>query len=261
MRLPIHWKSKLKASVIHLALSMVLATLAAGLVFYVWYPAPYRELLWGQDIYLWLIVVDTVLGPLLTFVVFNQRKRLLERLVDFSLVGALQIGALIFGVWALAQARPVYVVFEYDKFQVVPVYLVPEYALKQAPSQLQNLPWGRPGILSLRRLPEDEEDIAVWVKNMDFGGPPLAVQPKLWQNYGLAAEQVAKVSTPFGSLSEKYAEHKQELHDILSRSTMEPDQLIGVPIFSGDGSGVLILSKETKAVVDLLVLKREIRGW
>lgn len=261
MRLPIHWKSKFKASVIHLAISVVLAMLAAGLVFFVWYPSPYRELLWGQDIYIWLIVVDTVLGPLLTFVVFNQRKRLLERLVDFSLVGALQIGALIFGVWALAQARPVYVVFEYDKFQVVPVYLVPEYALKQAPSQLRSLPWGRPGMLSLRRLPADEENIAVWVKNMAFGGPPLAVQPKLWQDYGLATEQIVMASTPFNSLSEKYAEHEQELQDILSRSEMSPDQLIGVPIYSGNGSGVLMLSKETMAVVDLLVLKREIKGW
>lgn len=261
MRLTFNWKSKLRASLIHLAISLVLAMLAAGLVFFVWYPAPYRELLWGQDIYLWLIVVDTVLGPLLTFVVFNQRKRFLERLVDFSLIGALQIGALMLGIWALAQARPVYVVFEYDKFQVVPVYLVPEYALQQAPSQLQDLPWGRPGMLSLRRLPADEEDIAVWIKNMDFGGPPLAVQPKLWQDYALAVEQIAKAGVPFQDLIEQYAGHEKELQDILIRSKMLPDQLMGVPIYSGDGSGVLILSKETTAVVDLLVLQREIKGW
>jgi hypothetical protein len=257
----IDWNAKLKATALHFALSLLLAFLAAGLVYFVWYPSPYRDLLWGQGIYVWLIAVDAILGPLLTFVVFNSRKRMLERFIDFSLIGSIQIGALAYGIWALSEARPLYVVFEYDKFRVVPDYFVPTHARQQAPDHLKALPWGRPGLISLRRLPEDEADIAVWTKNLDFGGPPLAAQPRLWQDYALAAEQVTLNSIAFDELLRRYPSRSEDLGVILRRSGLASDQLVGVPIYSEKGEGILILSKKSQAVMDLLVLQREVGGW
>ena len=251
----VDWKSKRKAAAVHLVISITLAVLGASWVFFVWYPSPYRALLWGQHIYVLLIIVDAALGPLLTFVVFNRKKRLLERFLDFSLIGSLQLGALAFGIWALAQARPVHVVFEYDKFQVVPVYLVPEYALKQAPKELQKLPWGRPSLISLRRLPEDEADIATWTKNMEFDGPPLAVQPKLWQALALANDNIVKASTPLDQLATRYPQYSQTIEKRVQAMPEPHDQFLAVPIQSTDGSGLLILEKAELAVRDLIVLK------
>ena len=45
------WKDKLRAAGIHLGLSLLVAALAAALVFGVWYPYPYREISGGRALF------------------------------------------------------------------------------------------------------------------------------------------------------------------------------------------------------------------
>ena len=62
------------AAGIHLLISAAIAGLAAILVFVVWYPGPFRNMAGGRDLFLLVTSVDVVLGPLLTFAVFNRAK-------------------------------------------------------------------------------------------------------------------------------------------------------------------------------------------
>ena len=68
------WKSKFKTAGIHLGLSLGLAVLAALLVFYIWYPYPYREISGGRELFLLVVAVDVILGPLITLSVSNHRE-------------------------------------------------------------------------------------------------------------------------------------------------------------------------------------------
>ena len=68
------WKHRLRASTIHLAISLLIASLAALLVFGWWYPYPYRELSGGRELFTLVVAVDVVLGPLITLVIFNTTK-------------------------------------------------------------------------------------------------------------------------------------------------------------------------------------------
>ena len=45
-----YWKNRFKAAGIHLGISLVIAALAATLVFVVWYPYPYGELSGGREL-------------------------------------------------------------------------------------------------------------------------------------------------------------------------------------------------------------------
>ena len=65
---------RLRAAGLHLLLSLVVATLAAVLVFGLWYPGVYRLLAGGGELFLLVVVVDVVCGPLLTLVLFNPTK-------------------------------------------------------------------------------------------------------------------------------------------------------------------------------------------
>ena len=67
-----------------LLISLILAGLAALLVFGVWYPYPYAELTGGLALYKLVISVDIVCGPLLTLILASPSKKLKERMVDFS---------------------------------------------------------------------------------------------------------------------------------------------------------------------------------
>ena len=71
---PAFWPDRVKASAIHLTLSLAIAALAGALVFGVWYPYPYREISGGRELFLILVIVDVILGPLMTLAVFNRVK-------------------------------------------------------------------------------------------------------------------------------------------------------------------------------------------
>ena len=61
--------------------------------------------------------VDIVLGPLLTLCLFKSAKKGL--LLDMSLIAVFQISALLYGAYTIYSQRPSYIVFAYDKFDVV----------------------------------------------------------------------------------------------------------------------------------------------
>ena len=69
---PSFWSDRLKASGIHLILSLIIAALAALLVFGIWYPYPYREISGGRELFLLVVSVVVILGPLITLAVFNR---------------------------------------------------------------------------------------------------------------------------------------------------------------------------------------------
>ena len=103
----------------HLLASAGVAVVAALLVFLVWYPAPAARLLGVGHIYLVLLGVDVVCGPLLTLVLASPRKSRRELFLDLGLVVLIQLAALGYGLYTLASARPVAYVFEMDRLVLV----------------------------------------------------------------------------------------------------------------------------------------------
>jgi hypothetical protein len=59
--------------------------LAALLVFGIWYPSPWRQLLGVAGVFGLVVGVDLVCGPLLTLVLASPKKSRKERWVDLSL--------------------------------------------------------------------------------------------------------------------------------------------------------------------------------
>ncbi len=195
-------KSRFLAAGIHLGASLVVALLAATLVFEVWYPYPYREISGGRDLFLLLVAVDVVMGPLLTLAIFDRRKsnKVLRR--DLTIVGALQMAALAYGLWTMMLARPVHLVFELDRFRVVHAIDVPPESLLQAPAEFQRLPLTGPTLLSVREFKDPTENFDTTMAAVQ--GWELGAQPKLWQGYQKAQNQVIRVSRPLAELKTRF---------------------------------------------------------
>ena len=134
------WRDRLKASGIHLGISLGVAALAALLVFGIWYPYPYGDISGGRELFLLVITVDVTLGPLVTLAVFNRAKPRAELRRDLAIVALLQLGALGYGLWTVYVARPVHMVFEIDRFRVVHAIDVPEELLAKTPAGIDPLP-------------------------------------------------------------------------------------------------------------------------
>lgn len=106
-------------SVRHLFISITVALLAAMLVFQLWYPSPAARLLNVGHIYLLMLAVDVVCGPVLTLVLASPAKPRRELVQDLCIVAFVQLAALGYGLHTLEKGRPIAYVFEQDRLVLV----------------------------------------------------------------------------------------------------------------------------------------------
>ncbi|WP_430407397.1 hypothetical protein [Hydrogenophaga sp.] len=112
---------------------MLVAASVAWLVFGVWYPTPFHELTGGRTLFLILMAVDVVCGPVLTLVLFDPAKSRFKWRLDLALIVFTQLTALAYGLNQVAAARPVFVAFEGDRFRLVQALDIDESRLQEAP--------------------------------------------------------------------------------------------------------------------------------
>ena len=143
-------RTAFKAFGIHFGISLLVAALVALLVFTIWYPYPFRELAGGRDLFILVIAVDIICGPLLTSILFSPTKPKKELITDISLVVIVQLLALGYGIWNVWLARPVYLVNTENKFYVVTNISVKDFDLQNIPLELQPKLLGGPLKVSLR---------------------------------------------------------------------------------------------------------------
>lgn len=208
-------KYRLYAAGIHFSISLAIAILAALLVFFLWYPYPYRELSGGRELFLLIVAVDLVIGPLITIIIFNRAKTRRHLVTDFTVVGLLQVAALSYGLWTVFEARPVHLVFEYHRMAVVHAADIEPGALARAPVGLRNLPVTGPTLLSLRALRGAEEQFNSVVRAL--GGVAQAAQPSLWQPYEAARPEILQESQPVARLRERFPGQA----DVIDRAVAE----------------------------------------
>jgi hypothetical protein len=206
-------KSRLLAAVVHLGISIVIAAFAAWLVFAVWYPYPYREISGGRELFLMVVTVDVILGPLLTLAVFDVKKSLKTLRLDLTVIGLFQLAALVYGLWTVFVVRPVHLAFEMDRFRVIHALEVPEDELKQAPPEFQRLPLTGPTLLSLRDFKDNKERFEATMTALR--GVPLGARPGLWQTYAQGKSQVLSRARPLEELKTRFPAHVAEIDTVL----------------------------------------------
>ena len=189
---PQFWRDRLTASGVHFGASLLIAAFAGALVFGVWYPYPYREISGGRELFLLVVSVDVILGPLITLAVFNRAKPRRELTRDLAVVVLLQLGALAYGLWTVSMARPVHMVFEIDRFRVVHAVEVPPELLDKTPAGIEALPLLGPTLLAVRPFKSSQESMDATMAAIQ--GVPLGARPDLWESYVQAVPDVVKAA-------------------------------------------------------------------
>lgn len=203
------WRSRLRAAGIHLGLSLLVAALSAFLVFALWYPYPYREISGGRELFLLVVSVDVVLGPLLTFAVFDRRKGWTELRRDLAVIGLLQLAALGYGLWTVQVARPVHMVFEYDRFRVVHLVEIPKELEAKVPPGIELAPLRGPTLLALRPFRNANEEGAMTMEALQ--GVPLSARTELWEPYEVGRTEVLHAARPATQLKQRFPQRAAEI--------------------------------------------------
>lgn len=201
---PSFWKDRFLASAAHLSLSVMVAALSALLVFGLWYPDPYREIAGGRELFLLVVVVDVIMGPIITLTIFDRRKPWNKLRRDLLIVVLLQLSALSYGLWTVAMARPVHLVFEIDRFRVVHAIEVPDDLVHMTPQGITALPFSGPSLLGLRPFKDGDEQMEATMAALQGVYP--SSRPDLWQTYEASRAEVMRVAKPVGQLRQRFPE-------------------------------------------------------
>lgn len=149
--------TKLKATGVHLSLSLVLFVYLVYQIYYNWYPQPYFEIDGGWQGIRLVGAVDLVLGPFITFLIFDLRKTRKQILFDLITIAVIQFGALFYGVSLTYNQRPISIVL-IDEFMVSGI--MEQYGGKlKSERELRRYSDEKPPII-YAHLPLDQEALA-----------------------------------------------------------------------------------------------------
>jgi len=112
-------KSKSKAAFIHLLLSLVIFAVILYFILFDWYPEPFFTAQGGEQGARLMAFVSLILGPFLTFIVYNHLKLRKVIIFDLSFIVLVQITGLIWGGYQVYTQRPMALVFWSNSFYTV----------------------------------------------------------------------------------------------------------------------------------------------
>ena len=241
---------RLRAAGIHLALSLLIAALAALVVFGLWYPAAYGQISGGRQLFVLLVSVDAVMGPLITLAVFDRRKPLRTLRRDLVVVALLQLSALAYGLWTVSVARPVHLVFEFDRFRVVHAIEVPDELIGQEPAGIVALPWTGPTLLAVRPFKNGNENFDATMAALS--GIPLSARPDLWQPYEAALPRVLNAARPIEQLKARFPARAAEIDAALAEAGSSADAARYLPLAGRRAFWTVLLDARSGAVLAYL---------
>ena len=171
----------------HLFISLLIALLVVGLVFFIWYPSPLATAVGVAQIFLMMLVIDVIVGPILGLLVYKEGKKSLK--FDLSIIIAIQIVALCYGVYSIAQGRPAWIVFNVDRFELVRKNEIMDQNINHAQPQFQQPSWLKPQFVATefaKNIEQRSDDMFAEV----LGGISIAQRPERYVDFIQAKEQI-----------------------------------------------------------------------
>lgn len=190
---------RIKSALIHLAISLLFGLVAVYLVFFVWHPNPLQTAVGVTAIFVMMLAIDVVLGPVLTLLVASSpNKKTLK--FDLTVIAIVQLTAYLYGLYNITISRPVYIAYDNGLFELVQADTVYRQTNKPILPQYQNNP-----ILSIEwvyippysNLAEQEERMRL---EMQEAITP-AMQATLYQPIQNAWQSMQDKKTPLKDLT------------------------------------------------------------
>lgn len=240
--------SRLKAAGTHLCVSAVVACLAAALVFALWYPWPYRIVSGGQSLFLLVLSVDLTLGPLLTFVVFDRSKGRSHLVRDLSIIAALQLAGLVYGLYTVFLVRPVAIVFEVDRFRVISDLEVLHEELPAALPEFRILSLTGPKILGVRDSKNSDEKLRAI--ELSFKGFDTGTRPSYWLPYnGDLTKTALARARALSALYKRYPDQAKDIDREVRQTGRTADGLKFLPLMARNAGWSVLLDAKTGEIV------------
>ena len=178
---------RLKFFLGHLLISFFIALLVIGLVFFIWYPSPLATAVGVTQIFLMMLVIDVIVGPILGLLVYKEGKKSLK--FDLTVIILLQLSALFYGIYSIEQGRPAWIVFNVDRFELIRKNEIVDQNVNRAQPQFQQPSWFKPQFVATefaKNIQQRNDDMFAEV----LSGISIAQRPERYVDFIQAKEQI-----------------------------------------------------------------------
>lgn len=248
----IAWREKFRAVLLHFAVTLAMALAAAAVIFLLWYPDPFQAMLGGTRFFVLITTCDLVLGPLTSLIIYNSKKSRRALIFDYTIVGIVQLAAFVYGVVSIEHARPIYITFVKDRFEVVIAEDIADKDLLEAKDPYRTRPKFGPQLIGTSRPTDREERNALVFAAME--GKDIQNFPKFFVPYETVAEQVKEAAHPLELLYKRHPEAKALIAESIAdqRLSAPESQLKWLPIRGTRSFWTVLLDANTGAPLDYI---------
>ncbi|QIC61478.1 type IV pilin accessory protein [Acinetobacter schindleri] len=243
------FRQKIRFFFWHLLLSVVIVSGLSAWLFLVWYPTPLARATGMYDVFYMVALIDIVIGPLLGFVVYNESKASLK--FDLAFIFCLQIAALCYGTYSLAQGRPVWLAYNVDRFELIRANEIVLNNKIQSSSPYQQTSWLHPRFVGVQIA----EDIDEKNKNLFeevLAGISIAQRPERYVELTQVKDQIQQRAQDLTQL-------KQFNKSSVVESTLVkyPQATAWVPLKANTVDMVVLINKEKAEIIKIV----DLRPW
>ncbi len=232
-----------KAAGIHLSLSIIVALAVIAVMLFLWYPTPYFQAMGGSGLLMLVTGVDVVLGPLITLIIFNTKKKSLK--FDLMCVAFVQVIALAYGVSTMFQARPVYTVFNKDRFDVI---IAADMSDKERANvtdmAFKSLSLTGPQIVAMN-IPTDMKE----VQRMLISGVSERAFSQYYSAYETRAKEAAAAAKPLAQIQKTNAASAEKLKVFLAAKGFDEAKVGFLPLYTRNEDMTVVLDRESGKIL------------
>ncbi len=250
--------SKGQAFSIHLALSILIFSSLVAVMWFLWFPGELFFLDGGWQGLKIVGLIDLVLGPALTLLLYKPGKPKL--VLDMSLIAMIQISALAYGFYATHQQRTVAVVYADRNFNTLSADAV-SYANAElierelTPRSIAELKTMDRSYPSMLRTPDPApEDFGKFVSQLLNGYPEYHERTDLFEPLSSEhANMLAEQSVSIEKLETTGAD--KLVAAAMQKQGFKNDDVIFHHFKARYAKGIVIVRKETQEILDYVPIK------
>ena len=251
----VNWRERVYAAIIHFAITLVVAGLIGALIFFVWFPRSMAAMIGGADLFLLVLASDLVLGPLMSLVIYSSLKARRQLIIDYSVVGAVQLAALIYGVYVVSLSRPVFVAFDDNRLQIVTAIEIDDSRLAAAKEeQFRSLSWFGPKLVAVVR-PTDAKELTELLYKVYVGGEvDVPFRPQYYREYDVVQQEILEKSLPLSVLLTNSGSAKSTIEASVGAIGKSADDMRWLLAHHRFGFGVAIIDAKTAMPIKYLAI-------
>lgn len=239
----------IKPFTIHFVISALISLVAATVCFHFWHPSPLHTAAGETKVFIVLLTIDAAIGPLLTLIVYRVGKKNL--ILDLTVIALLQLSALCFGLWTVAEGRPAWLVFAKDRFDLVRVIDIDERKLDQAQTPYRQPSLHGPKWVAAVSPTDNDEHNDILMESL-FNGIDIAQRPNLYQPLASQKTDIQKRLLELNALSDFNT--TESISTALAKHPLADSWL---PLRANNQDMVVLMHKNTVEVVAIV----DLRPW